>query len=134
MWWSTFTFAENLHQPLPVRIFVATFAAGMCAGVGILGGVVIVAAQSFLRRDKGVLGEHTLELTDEGLIEATDVNRSLANWRTVFRIRQTKRFVYIYISDANAHVIPRAKPPLEGSVEAFVSEFQSRIKSFQSGR
>lgn len=129
--WSTFTYDENRKLAVPVRITVAIFSATMCAGVGILGGAAVVAAQSFFRRDTGVLGEHTLEIADNGLIESTDVNSSLANWRTRFRIRETGRYAYIYISVNHAHIIPKARPPLEGSVAEFLRELRERIAMFQ---
>lgn len=131
--WSTYTYDENRELPPPVRIAVATLTAATCAGVGILAGVSIIAAQSILRRDTGVLGEHTLEITDEGLLESTEVNRSLANWRTSFRIHETSRYAYIYISVGNAHVVPKGKPPLEGSVPDFLRELRARIAKFQQG-
>ena len=131
VWWSSFTYDENRSLPLPVRITVATLSSATCAGVGVLAGVLILAAQSFFRRDRGVLGEHTLEITEEGLVESTDVNRSLANWRTLFRIRERGRYAYVYISDGNAHVIPKARRPLEGSVAEFLTELQATIQKFQ---
>lgn len=133
VWWSTYTSEEDRELPKPVRIAVATLTAATCAGVGVLAGVSIIGAQSFLRRDTGVLGEHTLEITDEGLVESTEVNRSLANWRTLFRIHETSRYAYIYISLGNAHVVPKAKPPLEGSVPDFLRELRVRIRNFQQG-
>lgn len=129
MWWSSFTYDQNRHLPLPVRITVATFSSAIAAGVGILAGVLILAVQSFLRRDRGVLGEHTLEITEEGLVESTEVNRSLANWRTLFRIKETGRYAYIYISEGQAHVIPKARPALEGSVAEFLTTLRATIQN-----
>ncbi len=131
VWWNTYIYDENRELSLPVRILVATLTSTACAGVGVLAGVVIIAVQSFLRRDRGILGEHTLEITEEGLVESTEVNRSLANWRTSFRICETTRYAYIYVSVGSAHVVPKAKPPLEGSVAEFLGELRARIKKFQ---
>lgn len=137
VWWSSFTFPyedpKEKKQPPGVKIFVATFSAGFCLGVGILAGGAVVAVQSFLRRDKGVLGEHTLAITDEGLVESTAVNRSLANWGTSFRIRETGRYAYIFVSDTNAHVVPKTSPPLEGSVDEFLNALRARIKQIEQG-
>src|SRR4051812_1599435 len=110
--WSSFTYEENQKLALPMRVTATMVSVAMCAGFGLLAGAIFVGAQSFLRRDTGVLGEHTLEITDEGLIESTHVNRSLSNWRTSFRIRETGRYVYIYISAGTAHIIPKTRPPL----------------------
>src|SRR5436190_2349256 len=131
--WSTYTNDENRELPVPVKITVAILTAATCAGVGVLAGASIAAAQSFLRRDTGVLGEHTLEITNDGLIESTEVNRSLANWATLFRIRETSRYAYIYISANNGHIIPKPSPPLEGSVADFLGELRARITMFQQG-
>ena len=35
-------------------------------------------ARRHSENDTGVLGEHTLEITDDGLVESTEVNRSLS--------------------------------------------------------
>ena len=73
------------------------------------------------------LGEHTLEITDEGLVESTSVNRTLLNWRTPFRIRHTKRYGFIFLSPFNSHPVPKLVPPLEGSTPEFLAELQRRI-------
>ena len=126
-WWNTFASAEITGYSLPVRIIAAMFSAAQAAGAGLLAGILIIAAKSFMRKDKGVIGEHTLEITDEGLVESTEVNRSLSNWRTPFRIREMRRYVYIYISSVSAHAVPKTKQPLEGSVAEFITELRSRI-------
>lgn len=130
VWWTTFTYEDPKtgKQPMGVRIFAATFSAVCSAGIGVMGGVAVTAAQSFLRRDQGVLGEHTLEISDEGLIESTAVNRSVAKWATAFRIRDTKRYAFVYVSETNYHAIPKANPPLEGSVDEFLNALRMRIK------
>jgi hypothetical protein len=129
-WWSTFTYEDpkSGRQPVGVRVFAATFTSLCCVVVGVLGGAVVTAAQSFLRRDQGVLGEHTLEISDEGLIESTSVNRSVAKWATSFRVRETGRYAYIYVSETNYHLIPKTNPPLEGSVSEFLNALRTRIK------
>ena len=132
-WWNTFTWEGAQKEPLPARIIIATFTAATGIGVGLFVGVVMAATQSFLRRDKGVLGEHALEITDEGLVESTIVNRSVANWITPFRIRETKRYARIYVSDSNYHLLPKLRPPLEGSVDGFLDALRAKIKQIQQG-
>jgi hypothetical protein len=103
----------------------------VAAAIGIFAGFLTIAAQSFLRKDKGVLGEHTLEITDEGLVESTDVNISLATWGSSFRIRETTRYAFIFVSEGNAHIVPLSRSPLEGSVREFLNELRSRIRKAQ---
>jgi hypothetical protein len=130
-WWSGFNDPEHRNELVTVRIAAATFNAVTCAVVGILAGGAFLGLQTLFRRDKGVLGKHTLEITEEGVVESTDVNRSLANWGTDFRIRETSQYAYIYVSDTNAHVIPKTRSPLEGSVDEFLAELRARIRQFQ---
>ena len=130
-WWSSFNWQEARSQPTAVRIITATISASMCGAVGAVGGCVFLGLQSLLRRDKGVLGNHTLEITDEGLVESTDVNRSLMKWGGSFRIRETRRYVYVYVSDTNFHLVPRARLVPPSSLDEFLPELRARIKRFQ---
>jgi hypothetical protein len=127
-WWSSFNWPEARNESLLVRMLTATFTSALCAGIGAIGGCAVVALQSFFRRDKGVLGTHTLEITEEGLIESTEVNRALANWKTSFRIRETGRYAYIYVSESTAHIVPKLRIA-EGSVAEFLLELRARIQS-----
>ena len=132
LWWSTFTMAEIAKGSEAVRAITAT----IMAGIGLIGVLlftaIILSLQTLLRRDKGVLGEHTLELTEEGVVESTDVNRSLANWRTQFKIRDTRHYAYIYISESNAHIVPKKREPLEGCTEVFLIRLREHIARFQA--
>ena len=40
-------------------------------------------------------------------------------------------YAHIYISHESAHVVPKAKPPLEGSVVEFLGELKARVKKHQ---
>ena len=40
---------------------------------------------AYARPQKGVLGPHTLVLTDEGLIERTEYNETLRRWKGLDR-------------------------------------------------
>lgn len=129
--WSSYTYEKNQELALPARVTVAMFTAALCAGGGFVAAALTLAAQSVFRKDTGILGVHTLEITNDGLVESTEVNRSLANWRTLFRIRETSHYFYIYISLGHGYVIPKARAPLEGSVSDFLDELRARITKFQ---
>ena len=78
-------------------------------------------------------GEHTLELTDEGLVESTAVNRSLHIWNSPFRVRTTPGFTYIEVAAGCAYPVPTGRPPIEGSVPAFLDELSARIRRAGEG-
>jgi hypothetical protein len=132
-WWSSFNYPETRGQSLTARAIGATGSAVACALVGLLGGSAFIALQSLLRKDRGVLGKHTLDITEGGLLEATDVNSSLHKWGTTFRIRETTNCAYIYVSDTNVHIVPKTRCSSESSVEEFLIELRTRIRMFQPG-
>jgi hypothetical protein len=132
-WWSSFNYPEPRGQPLAIRVVAGTGSALACALVGVLGGSTFLALQSFLRKDKGVLGKHTLEITEAGLQEATDVNNSLHKWGAAFRIRETRNYAYIYVSETNVHIVPRTRCCSQDSVKGFLAELRTRIRKFQPG-
>jgi hypothetical protein len=79
--------------------------------VGFLGFLALVqavmgAAHAFLAPLRGVVGEHTLEITDRGLIERTDCNETLHRW-PMGRILSLGPYLYIYVSDTNSHQVPK---------------------------
>jgi len=66
-------------------------------------------ALAFLFKHRGVLGEHVLEITERGLVERTEFNEALAKWPAIRRIRTTRRYLYVYVSDFNFHAVPKRR-------------------------
>jgi predicted membrane protein len=58
------------------------------------------------RTDKGFLAKHTLEVSPEGFIEESPVNRTESKWAGVYRIRKGINHIYIYTGPNKAHIIP----------------------------
>lgn len=58
-------------------------------------------------KNKGILGDHTMTLSKDGLIETCDVGESRSTWGGVERIEEDDEYVYLYIGAYQAHVIPR---------------------------
>jgi len=62
---------------------------------------------SFLFKQRGVVGQHSLEITERGLSERTDYNENLAKWASIRRLHSTRRYLYIYVSDFNFYAVPK---------------------------
>lgn len=54
------------------------------------------------------LGDHTMEITEQGVDETTPVGSAHYNWDAIPEIRMTKDYLYIFISSMQAHIIPLA--------------------------
>jgi hypothetical protein len=70
--------------------------------------------------NKGTLGQHELEIDDNGLVERTEVNETRQSWNGVERIAETDERAFIYVSSMMAHVIPK-KSLSAGDPDAFIA-------------
>jgi len=84
---STFTALLDLRQPgmaahpLAAKVlFVIFFDIVFIAITGVVG-LIPLGLMIVMRKHRGVLGEHTLEVTDAGLVERTDVNETIHRWQ-----------------------------------------------------
>jgi len=86
------------------------------------------ALNTILSKGKGIVGEHQLEITEQGLKERTDYNCSMNTWEGMRAIKKVGGFYFLFVTDNTAHIIPRKKPLCEGDLEGFIQEFRQRIK------
>jgi hypothetical protein len=115
--------------------FIAVFA--LMAGVGslLIFGINRLAEIGAFRGAErhGVLGEHTITLTPEGLHEQTAVNESKTAWRGIHRIDATKDHLFIFLQPAMAHVIPRRAFPTPADADAFLAKARDYFAAAQPG-
>ncbi len=116
------------------RVFFACFLAVVIMGGGFLASTFFSALLCFTAKAKGILGEHTLETTDDGLVEATEYNISMHRWAALRKIKQRNGCLLIYVNDLMAQVVPLRHPLLEGDLEAFVDQLRSRITKPETAR
>lgn len=85
-------------------------------GAGLVIGIVLIVlffqvimafAIAFLMKQNGVVGRHTLAVTEAGLIERTDFNETLHKWPSIIRVMSLLGSVYIYVGEQNSHQVPR---------------------------
>src|SRR5438046_1642104 len=87
---------------------------------------VLALANAFLLKHRGVLGEHVLEITDQGLVERTAFNEALHRW-PIGRILSLGGYLYVYVSDNNSHQVPkRCFSPEE--IGGFEAELRTRTR------
>lgn len=58
-------------------------------------------------KQKGVLCEHTIILSEDWIIEKTDVNEDRKRWKGVYKIIDYNGYIFIFISPIVAHIIPK---------------------------
>lgn len=76
-------------------------------------------------KNRGLLGERLIELTDDGLILRTEVGESKIKWGGIERIARSDGYSFIYLNAVTAVIIPR-KGILEGDHDQFMRTLQER--------
>ena len=68
-------------------------------GIQILGNVS--------KMNKGFLTTHNITISDNGFVEETAFNRTETKWEGIMKIAKSRRYIFVYLSQHGAHVIPR---------------------------
>lgn len=85
---------------------------------------------------KGMLGEHEMEIRDDGLLERAGNLESIHRWSDLEKVVTTNNYIYIYAHDARprAHIVPRRGPSSETDILAFRDAVEQRIESAEAVR
>lgn len=126
--WQSWQTPEVAARTLGFKIFYAVIMTGMFVcfmGIMMMG---MMAIMVWSRKHRGFLGEHELEIRPEGLVERTDVNETLHRWSGFHKVAMTGRYLYIYVTDNNVHIVPRRCFPAEQELRSFVEELHRHLK------
>ena len=127
--WQALGTPELAARSTGFKIFYAVFfTAIMFCFVGAVTMVLMLGMVMF-KKYRGFLGDHELEIRDEGLVERTDVNESLHRWAGFHKVVTTGRYLYIYVTDNNVHIVPRRYFATEQEQRAFHDEIQRHINA-----
>ena len=91
--------------------------------------IILNTIQLLITKGKGVLGYHDLIISDEGLTESTEFNKSLHMWKGIKSINKCFGFYFIRVNEAGGsmHVI-RKKHVENGDLISFCNEINNRLK------
>jgi hypothetical protein len=76
--------------------------------------------------NNGVIGRHTLTLTESALLEENDAGSQTTVYRALLSVAETPEHVFIYTTSSQAHVVPKAAIET-GDIQGFVGELKRRI-------
>lgn len=79
-------------------------------------------------KNKGMLGSKTIELNEDNIISAGENSESNVKWSTVERYKETKDYIYIYISAVEAYIVPKRAFKDEKEKEEFIKILDKGIK------
>lgn len=115
------------HYGLTARVVgTVLFAAALLA---ILAAVqlAIVVVQLISRHNRTILTGHTLTLGEDGFASETIYAHADYRWHAVQKLRRTPRYLFIYVTQSGAHVIPRRAFHDDADWNAFYDFCQRRI-------
>ena len=126
---SGFTAEAVAGKSVGYRVLYAGIETLFVIGFGFFCATLLILLQCFTGKGKGVVGEHTLEATDEGLLETTAYHTLLHRWSGCHKMKQSIGFLWIYVADAGAHIVPLKRPLKEGDLSLFVDQVRSKVKN-----
>ena len=91
--------------------------------------ILVKKARKTLEEYKGheSLGWRSVTITDDGILEKTELGERVTKWNAVDRIVITKSHTFIYIAPIIVHVIPRATI-FKGHYGRFVTAVKSQLR------
>jgi hypothetical protein len=126
---SGFTAEAVAGKSVEYRVFYAGIETLFVIGFGFFGATLLIVLQCYTGQAKGVVGEHTLEVTNEGLLETTDYHTLLHRWSGCHKMKQSISFLWIYVKGTGAHIVPLKRPLKEGDLSLFVDRVRLKIKN-----
>lgn len=100
--------ARTIPHDLPLHVMVIIIfllAASMIALMFV--GTALVAAVSYVpSKNRAAIGEHVLTIEPRALTEQTPVSTATWSWAAVPKISRTRAYIFIYVQQNMAHVIP----------------------------
>lgn len=124
--WTTVREPEMAARPLALKIFVVLlldvfFVIGIWTATMLVTWLFIL-----LRKNRGVLGEHTLEVSSFGLVERTEYNETMHRWTGFHKTVRTRNYLYLWVTDSIMHVVPIRSFPSEEAAQYFQSEIETQ--------
>jgi YcxB-like protein len=58
-------------------------------------------------RNKTLFTDRIITLSEDGFLSETPLSRSEMKWSIVQKLARTRRYIYIYVAQHSAHVVPR---------------------------
>jgi hypothetical protein len=78
-------------------------------------------------KNAGLLGPHTVELTDEGVVERTPVRELKVKWEAVEKVASSPEHLFLWTSAFSALIVPRRAFADEDALKAFAAHAAMRI-------
>jgi hypothetical protein len=120
----------------PVSMKVSVFVITLVLSIVFLGFLQFLFVLFSYRpsRNKGLLTEHVIRLADHGVVEETAFGSTSATWAGIPKVGQNRRYIFVYVQQHSAHIIPKKAFPSATDASSFVDVVRSRINAASGKR
>ena len=124
---------EMAARPLAFKVFFIVVFDVVFTALILAVTIVLLWPMILFRKHRGLVGEHTLEITPLGLVERTEFNEGLHRWHGIHKIVRTRRYLYVWVTDSNLHCVPMRSFASEEAAKLFQDELEVRRTSSGEG-
>lgn len=96
--------------------------------VGLVGGIFVIlvtlASTVFVAlfvEGRGVLGENTITISEQGVREKTAYNESFHKWSGIYAVNKSRNYIYLRVTTGGFYPIPRRSFDSNAAFEEFWS-------------
>ena len=126
--WSTIRNSAEEHTT--IIIVLSWFIMTAIIFTAILLFIFVLSALAMIsRKNKTFLTDNTIELTDNGIIMENRYERSECVWDIVQRLKRTKRFIFVYVNQNAAIIVPKRAFPNDQEWNGFYEILESHYRS-----
>lgn len=102
--------------------------------IGILADLYVVFSvklkvQRHVKTNKGLIGEHTIEVNEQGFTETTSINQTNYPWSKVAHLREDPQYFYVFVNDTQGIGVPKrgfANTAQQTEFRQFVEKYANR--------
>ncbi|MGG1678274.1 YcxB family protein [Neobacillus sp. NRS-1170] len=58
-------------------------------------------------KNEGMLGDHVLRMTDEGIVDSSANGETRVNWAGIVEMKEDQNYIYLYNSGVSACILPK---------------------------
>lgn len=58
-------------------------------------------------KNDGLLGDHVMRMTDEGIVDSTVNGETKVNWSGIIEMKEDNHHIYLYNSAVSAYILPK---------------------------
>lgn len=118
----------ELDQPLAIRIASFVLSLAILFGVLVALELLVLFLSYKPAKNRSILTDHVLRITDDGIVEETPLSSSTVAWSAIPRIAQNSRYLFVYVQQNSAHVVPKRAFPSSADATAFYETVEKRIE------